>query len=830
MALNINILSSLDPKGFLQAQEGMNSIGSKAVDFGKKLAGAFAVAATAVTALAIKLGVDSVNAAIKAEAEQKRLEAILLQTEGATRKQIDALNDQADKLERVGVVSGGNVTVLQSQLATFDLSYTAISKLTPAIVDYVLAEKGATASADDFKSMTNGLAQALQGNFGALTRVGFVLDENTKKMISSGTESERADALVKVLNSTYGGFNKTLTETTEGQLIKLQNGFEQVKEKIGVALLPVLNTLIDAFNKYLVPVIVTLSDMFVKDVVPIIQNLADTIGKNLQPVIDAVTSAFGNLDSAGGDFIDNKFFAQISQIFQSIMDVVKDLIPVVIDFAKDAIAFLEPKIKALFDVIVDKFLPAVNDIIPVLGDIAKHIIETFGPIVTGLIGTFIDVATKIVEAISGLLNFITGIFTGDWEKAFDGLKTVVTSIFGAIGTAIVGYVKGYWALISGPLIEFKDKAIAEFEALKSGAVKVWDALKTYVGAIPGKLLEFFKDLGSKFLEIGKNMLLGLIDGLKDKWEDLKKTVGNVFNGVVDWAKNLLGISSPSKVFIEIGKETIEGFNKGIRDSDIRSAMKDAIQGLRDAAKEKLDELRSDFQSFRDDIRNKIIEAIDFGAAFADFEADKALAKEKGEEFGGSFVDNLEKQAEKSTKFAAKIRELTKMGLSKDAIKEVLEAGVDAGTKIADELIKGGSETIRKTNELVAATKSAANEISTQVASTFYGAGIANARDLVRGFKGIFDRNGDDWKKLKKFLKDVADDLGMTVQFKVKAENPTGTKSLTLPGGTESGSSTTSTQSSGGVSVVVNGALDPEAVARQIEQVLKRSTLRAGAYS
>jgi hypothetical protein len=56
-----------------------------------------------------------------------------------------------------------------------------VEALTPAILDYVTAEKGATASTSDFKQMTNGLAQALNGNFSSLTRVGFVIDEKHKE-------------------------------------------------------------------------------------------------------------------------------------------------------------------------------------------------------------------------------------------------------------------------------------------------------------------------------------------------------------------------------------------------------------------------------------------------------------------------------------------------------------------------------------------------------------------------------------------------------------------------------------------------------------------------
>jgi hypothetical protein len=192
----------------------------------------------------------AVKAAAENEAAQQRLAQILRTTGKATSDQIKGLNEQADALERVGVVSGGNITALQAQLATFDLQADTIAKLTPAIADYVVAEKGATASAEDFKSMTNGLAQALNGQFGALTRVGFVLDDTTKELISNGTEAERAAALVEVLNSTYGGFNASLRETTEGRMIALRNSLGKLQEDIGKILLPLFENLVGVLAKF----------------------------------------------------------------------------------------------------------------------------------------------------------------------------------------------------------------------------------------------------------------------------------------------------------------------------------------------------------------------------------------------------------------------------------------------------------------------------------------------------------------------------------------------------------------------------------------------------
>jgi len=224
-------------KAFKQAETSTD----KLVKNVKKLAGATGLAFS--TAQVIAFGKASVKAAIDAQAQQDRLANLVKVTVGATQTQIQSLNDQAAALQNVGVVSKENITQTQSQLATFNLQVDTIKQLTPAILDYVTAEKGATASADQFKQMTNGLAQALNGNFTSLTRVGFVLDEQTKKIIKNGTESEKAAAIVDVLNSTYKDFNKNLTKTDAGKMQILANAANDAQEIIGTGLLDAVKML-----------------------------------------------------------------------------------------------------------------------------------------------------------------------------------------------------------------------------------------------------------------------------------------------------------------------------------------------------------------------------------------------------------------------------------------------------------------------------------------------------------------------------------------------------------------------------------------------------------
>lgn len=278
-----------------------------------KAAGAAIVGAGAAFAAYAKGGIE---AAIATEAAQERLATILRNTGLATESQIAHLNNQARALEQVGVASASNITVLQSQLATFDLSSAAIQKLTPAIVDYVIAEKGAAATSDDFQAAANGLAQALQGNFGALSRVGFVLDDTTKEMIANGTEAERAAALVSVLESTYDGFNEKARDTAAGGLQALRNEFGAVQESIGKALLPAFLTVTSTIGEKLLPVFEDFGKWF--------QDNEEEITMFVTNVLDKIFTTVGNIITTFREWY-RDHGPQVVASFQNIATPVKEI-------------------------------------------------------------------------------------------------------------------------------------------------------------------------------------------------------------------------------------------------------------------------------------------------------------------------------------------------------------------------------------------------------------------------------------------------------------------------------------------------------------------------
>lgn len=188
---------------------------------------------------------DSVKQFQEAESAMARLATITNNSTGATREMVQELFDQADALERIGVVDSTIITNAQAKLATFDLQTKAIKELTPALLDMAVGEYGVAVTSEQLINMSNGLGKALQGNTEMLVKQGFVITDAQKQMLKYGTEAERVAAINEILGKTYSGLNEMAAETAQGSLLQMQNRLNSIKEELGKALTPTIGLFID---------------------------------------------------------------------------------------------------------------------------------------------------------------------------------------------------------------------------------------------------------------------------------------------------------------------------------------------------------------------------------------------------------------------------------------------------------------------------------------------------------------------------------------------------------------------------------------------------------
>ena len=81
--------------------------------------------------------------------------------------------------------------------------------------------------------------------------------------------------------------------------------------------------------------------------------------------------------------------------------------------------------------------------------------------------------------------------------------------------------------------------------------------------------------------IGGQIIQGMVDGVMGAASSLIDAVGGAVSGAIDWAKGLLGIASPSKVFREIGQFTMQGAALGVEDGApaLARSTEDAMRGM-----------------------------------------------------------------------------------------------------------------------------------------------------------------------------------------------------------------------------------------------------------
>lgn len=200
----------------------------------------FKWASAAAVAAIGTIAKQSIDAWIEADRAQQRLAAVSEQATGASNAQILALEAQAKALQKLGVVEDDTIVYGMSQLATFGLQTSSISKLTPAMADLAVKMDGVNVTQQSIAGTATLLGRAMSGNADMLGRYGIVLTDSQKELMKTGTEAERAALLVDILGDKFGGLNEATTKTAEGGLKQAENRIGDVKEEIGRGMTPVV--------------------------------------------------------------------------------------------------------------------------------------------------------------------------------------------------------------------------------------------------------------------------------------------------------------------------------------------------------------------------------------------------------------------------------------------------------------------------------------------------------------------------------------------------------------------------------------------------------------
>lgn len=365
-------------KGTNAADKEVAGFADKVGEFGKKAAAAFAVAAAAAAAYASKLAIDGVRAALDDEKAQRILALTLENTTAATNAQIAAVEDY----------------ILQTALATGvtdDQLRPAFARLVRSTKDVEEAQRVlnlaldiASATGKPLETITASLAKAYDGNTNALGRLGLGLDQSVIK-------SKDFNKVFDSLRGSFAGFAANEAQTFQGRIDRLNVAFDEVKETIGFALLPIFEKLLNFVIETVFPVFKRFSDSLSGSgdgLLARFEDIYNFIRDFLEPIFDAVRGAFVKI----GDAIRDQ-----QPRFQSIIDTFADIF-------KWLNQYIIPILKTQFVAAIESFASAASVAIKVVVPVIETVLNTIKGVINGIISvinTAIDLYNKANNLFGG---------------------------------------------------------------------------------------------------------------------------------------------------------------------------------------------------------------------------------------------------------------------------------------------------------------------------------------------------------------------------------------------------------------------------------------------
>lgn len=355
----------------------------------------------------------------------------------------------------------------------------------------------------------------------ALAKKGLISQaEATAKTLSPETKAMAAQSLImKQTSQAHGDFKDTSSSLANQQKI-LKARLDDASAAIGARLLPFAVKGANALN----------------DMLTSAQNGTGVFGF-LKNAVEWVSGAFDKFKaSLGGGEGGGGFAAKAMTSFQQLKDAVVTTFTTIV-------AVGGALWRTFGDTIVDHLKDTVNMVVGVL--------------------------QGIITAFKGIVDIISGVLTGDWGKAWTGVKEVFSGVWQAIGAVVTGAWENIKTIVSlgvtaiGTIIKAAAGALLDLGKWIVG--KIADGLKAYAqlwidaaGWIKNRIVDAIKAVGSAFLDAGKWVLNRVVEGVK--------TITGALSDIGGWLKNRIVefVQREAAGIVNIGTWVINRVVEGVK--------------------------------------------------------------------------------------------------------------------------------------------------------------------------------------------------------------------------------------------------------------------------
>ncbi|WP_105972673.1 phage tail protein [Streptomyces geranii] len=210
-------------------------------------------------------------------------------------------------------------------------------------------------------------------------------------------------------------------------------------------------------------------------------------------------------------------------------------------------------------------------------NILGAILALIMPLITKLIDMAMQ--SKTVQAVMQAAFKVIGQVVGTVMK---GASAAINWLIDA-GKNVINWLKANWpllvAILTGPvgiavlaIVRNWDRIKEAVAAVRDWIVDKWNSAVDFLKGVPGKIAGFFAELPDKLRSMGGDLIMGLINGIRNKASALLDTVKNfIINNIPGPIRSILGISSPSKVMMGFGDNVGEGLALGMEGAGNRVA-------------------------------------------------------------------------------------------------------------------------------------------------------------------------------------------------------------------------------------------------------------------
>lgn len=264
----------------------------------------------------------------------------------------------------------------------------------------------------------------------------------------------------------------------------------------------------------------------------------------------------------------------LQNVWNTIGPIIMIALTAIITGIQTFITIITPLLQAGMQIIQTIFQTAVT----IISTVWNGLWNTITTVVQGAWTIVTTIISTALAVIQGIIQLALAVVNGNWSAAWSAIQGIVSAVWGGIQGVVsagIGMVSG---VVSAACSTIRSVWAALWNGVRSIVSSVWGGIVgtvsnmvgrvgSVVSGIGGTVRSAVSGAGSWLVSAGRNIIQGLINGITGMVGSLYSSITNALSGLVDKAKNALGIHSPSRVFRdEVGVMIGRGMALGIDDS------------------------------------------------------------------------------------------------------------------------------------------------------------------------------------------------------------------------------------------------------------------------